>query len=181
MSTEPSTGQQQEGQTPDPNKVAEAEKLFDKLFGKTEPANIVSTPPSIPPDVIKHHEAGEAFTRKVVDDNEDHTFQRVVKGDEDHAVQIPDRVVPTAKELAVPPPLPKAVETSSSKSYPDTQDIPTAVDAVNSDKVKAELLERAKAAKYAAKPELDFPARVNNIKTQNDKLRARLESLERQE
>lgn len=181
MSTEPSTGQKQEGQTPDPNKVAEAEKLFDKLFGKTEPANIVSTPPSIAPDVVKHHEAGETFTRKVVDDNEDHTFQRVVKGDEDHAIQIPERVVPTAKELAVPPPLSKAVETSKPKSYPETQDIPTAVDAVNSDKVKAELLTKAKAAKYAAKPELDFPARVNNIKTQNDKLRARLESLERQE
>lgn len=181
MSTEPSTGQQQEGQTPDPNKVAEAEKLFDKLFGKTEPANIVSTPPSIPPDVVKHHEAGETFTRKVADDNEDHTFQRVVKGDEDHAIQIPERVVPTAKELAVPPPLSKAVETSTPKSSPETQDIPTAVDAVNSDKVKAELLAKAKAAKYAAKPELDFPARVNNIKTQNDKLRARLESLERQE
>ena len=181
MSTEPNPGQEQEGQTPDPNKVAEAEKLFDKLFGKSEPANIVSTPPSIPPAVVKQQEAGETFTRKIADDKEEHTFQRVVKGDEDHAVQIPDRVVPTAKELAVPPPLSKAVETSSSKSYPDTQDIPTAVDAVNSDKVKAELLERAKAAKYAAKPELDFPARVNNIKTQNDKLRARLESLERQE
>jgi hypothetical protein len=181
MSTEPNPGQQQEGQSPDPNKVAEAEKLFDKLFGKTEPANIVNTPPSIPPAVVKQQEAGETFTRKVAEDTEGHTFQRVVKADDDHAVQIPDRVVPTAKELAVPPPRPKAVETSSPKSYPDTQDIPTAVDAVNSDKVKAELLARAKAAKYAAKPELDFPARVNNIKTQNDKLRARLESLERQE
>jgi hypothetical protein len=81
----------------------------------------------------------------------------------------------------VPPQHHQTAETSSLKTYPETQDIPTAVDAVSSDKVKAELLAKAKTAKYAAKPEIDFPARVSNIKTQNDKLRARLESLERQE
>jgi hypothetical protein len=179
MSTEPTAGHQQEGQSPDPNKVAQAEKLFDKLFGKTEPANIVSTPPSIPPDVVKQHEAGETFTRKVVDDAKDNNFQRVVKGDEHHATPIPDNFVHTDKELAVPPPLHKAVETSWLKSFAETQDIPTSVDAVNSDKVKEELLAKAKAVKNTAKLEIDFPARVNNIKTQNDKLRARLESLER--
>jgi hypothetical protein len=165
MSTEPTTGHQEEGQSPDPNKVADAEKLFDKLFGKSEPANIV----------------GETFTRKIVDGTDEHTFQRVVKGDDDNTGTVPDRYVATAKEVAVPPQHHQTAETSSLKTYPETQDIPTAVDAVSSDKVKAELLAKAKTAKYAAKPEIDFPARVSNIKTQNDKLRARLESLERQE
>jgi hypothetical protein len=165
MSTEPTTGHQEEGQSPDPNKVADAEKLFDKLFGKSEPANIV----------------GETFTRKIVDGTDEHTFQRVVKGDDDNTGNVPDRYVATAKEVAVPPQHHQTAETSSLTNYPTTQDIATAVDAVSSDKVKAELLAQAKNAKYTAKPVIDFPARVSNIKTQNDKLRARLESLERQE
>jgi len=183
MSTEPTTGHQEEGQSPDPNKVADAEKLFDKLFGKSEPAKIVGTPPNIPPVVVKQHEDGETFTRKIVDDADadEHTFQRVVKGDDDNTVDVPDRYVATAKEVAVPPQHHQTAETSSLKNYPTTQDIPAAVDAVSSDKVKAELLAQAKNTKYAAKPVIDFPARVSNIKTQNDKLRARLESLERQE
>jgi hypothetical protein len=49
---------------------------------------------------------------------------------------------------------------------------------VVSDQVKAQLLAKAKAAKHAAKPELNFPERINNLKTQHDTLRARLASLE---
>ena len=47
--------------------------------------------------------------------------------------------------------------------------------------VKVELLAEATAANHAAKPVIDFPERVSNIKTQNEKIRVRLESLERQE
>ncbi len=168
MSTEPTAGLQEEGQAPDPNKVAEAEKLFDKLFGKSEPAKIVSAPPSIPPAVVKGNEVGETFTRKIV-------------VDDDKTVPIPGAFLHTDKEVAVPPPIQKAVETSSIKTSSGTQDIPTAVDAVTSETVKAQLLAKAKAAKNAAMPEIDVPARVNNIKSQHQQLRARLEYLERQE
>jgi hypothetical protein len=46
------------------------------------------------------------------------------------------------------------------------------------DGLKDELLARARAAKHAPQPEMNFPARVINLKIQNDKLRTRLESLE---
>lgn len=180
MSTEPTTGQHEENQPSDP-KVAEASKLFDKLFSKIEPAKIVSGPASLPQAVSKEVEAGETFTRKVTTDSDDHSFQRVVSGADDETVKVPDRFVNDSKESAVPPSIQKTADTPSIKTHLEAQDIPTSVDAVESETVKAQLLAKAKAAKYAAKPVIDFPARVSNIKTQNDKLRARLESLERQE
>ena len=180
MSTEPTTGQNEEGQASDP-KVSEASKLFDKLFSKIETANIVSPPASLPQALANEAETGETFVRKVVNESDEHTFQRLVSDADDSTVKIPDRFENTPNEVEVPPPLQKAVETAPHKTQPAAQDIPTSVDAVKSDTVKAELLAKAKAAQHAAKPVIDFPARVSNIKTQNDKIRARLESLERQE
>ena len=180
MSTEPTTGQNEEGQASDP-KVSEASKLFDKLFSKIEPANIVSPPASLPQAVANEAETGETFVRKVGNESDEHTFQRLVSGADDSTANIPDRFENTPNEVAVPPPLQKAVETTPLKTHLAAQDIPTSVDAVKSETVNAELLAKAKAAQYAAKPVIDFPARVSNIKTQNDKIRARLESLERQE
>lgn len=184
MSTEPTMGENETAETAAPAataaaaaaKAAEASKLFDKLFSNTEPEKKVS----IPDAVAKKTEVGETFTRKVVNETDEQTFQRVVQSADDSATPLPDRFVDTHKEVAVPPPLRKAVETIQVKTRPEAQDIPTAVDAVVSDKVKAELLAKAKAAKYAAKPEINFPERVNNLKTQHDQLRARLASLESQ-
>lgn len=187
MSTEPTMGENETTETAAPAapaaatasaaKAAEASKLFDKLFSNTEPEKKVSIPNAVAPKV----EEGEIFTRKVVNETDEQTFQRVVQSADDSATPLPDRFVDTPKEVAVPPPLRKAVETIQVKTRPEAQDIPTAVDAVVSDKVKAELLAKAKAAKYAAKPEINFPERVNNLKTQHDQLRARLASLESQE
>ena len=196
MSTEPATGQKEEGQSSDPNtaakaadiaatsadpKVSEVSKLFDKLFSKNEPTKIVSVPADLPQAVSNEAEPSETFVRKVVNESDEHTFQRLVSDTDDSTVKIPDRFENTPNEVAVPPPLQKAVETAPHKTQLAAQDIPTSVDAVKSDTVKAELLAKAKAAQHAAKPVIDFPERVSNIKTQNDKIRARLESLERQE
>jgi hypothetical protein len=60
----------------------------------------------------------------------------------------------------------------------ESQDNRTAVEAIEDDGLKAELLARARAAKNSDQPEMNFPARVINLKIQNDKLRTRLESLE---
>ena len=148
---------------------------------QTEPANIISVPASLNHAVTNQAEPSETFVRKVVNDSDEQTFQRLVSGADDSAVKVPDRIVNTPHEVAVPPPLHEAVETTPIKTHLDAQDIPTAVDAVESEMVKVELLAEATAAMYDAKPVIDFPARVSNIKTQNDKIRVRLESLERQE
>ncbi len=193
MSTEPSTGQNDSGLDAAPPldekavdlaastaaaKAAEASKLFDKLFAKNEPASIVSAPKEIPPPVLKKDEPGETFVRKVAEDAEGHTFQRVAHTEEDRAVNVPGRFVDTPHEVAVPPPRQTSDEVSQPKTQLVAQDIPTAVDTVVSDRVKAEIQAKVQAAKYAAKPEINFPVRINNLKTQNDQLRARLESLE---
>jgi hypothetical protein len=205
MSTEPTPGQNEHGHTSDHHpaasaaevdattnatnatsavKAAEASKLFDKLFASSESTTTTtSTTPAkksldIPPPVVKKVETGETFTRKLVDETEEHSFQRVATIHSDSPVELPERFVGTTQEATIPPPLRKIVETSPVKAPLKTQDIPTAVDAVVSEQVKAQILEKVKAAKHAAKPELNFPERINNLKTQHDTLRARLASLE---
>lgn len=192
MSTEPSTGQNEAGHDIDPSsappaelattvsaaKAAEASMLFDKLFAKNEPASTVSAPKEIPPPVLKQDEPGETFVRKVAEDAEGHTFQRVAHTEEDRAVNVPGRFVDTPHEVAVPPPRQTSDTLSPPKTQLAAQVKPTAVDTVVSDQVKAEVQAKVQAAKYAAKPEINFPVRINNLKTQNDQLRARLASLE---
>jgi hypothetical protein len=82
------------------------------------------------------------------------------------------------KEAAVPPPLRNSVDITKLETHLEPQEIPTAVEAIEDDGLKDELLARARAAKHAPQPEMNFPARVINLKIQNDKLRTRLESLE---
>jgi hypothetical protein len=209
MSTEPTLGHNEHGQTADPQhdsaagevgapaapkevapsapsaQAAEAAKLFEKLFANSAPANPspVSTTTAkksidIPPPVAKKVEEGETFTRKVSEEAEGQSFQRLAAIQSDNPVELPARMASATPETAVPPPVRKTVETSPGKTQLKTQDIPTAVDAVVSDQVKAKLLDKVKAAKHAAKPELNFPERINNLKTQHDTLRARLASLE---
>jgi hypothetical protein len=193
MSTEPSTGQNDSGLETAPQvdekavdlaastaaaKAAEASKLFDKLFAKNEPTSTVNTPKEIPPPIRHEPETGETFVRKVVHESEDHNFQRVVKTSEEGTFQLPDRLAETQSEVAEVTPLRKVDNVSQPKTQLVAQVIPTAVDTVVSDPVRAEIQAKVQLTKYAAKPEINFPARVNNLKTQNEQLRARLESLE---
>ena len=209
MSTEPTMGHNEHGQTTDPQtdstavevgtpaapkdvatsalsaQTAEAAKLFEKLFANSAPTN--PNPASsttakkaidIPPPIAKKVEEGETFTRKVAEEAEGQSFQRLASVQNDSPIELPARIAGTPQEAVVPPPVRKSAETSPAKTQLKTQDIPTAVDAVVSDQVKAKLLDKVKAAKHAAKPELNFPERINNLKTQHDTLRARLASLE---
>jgi hypothetical protein len=193
MSTEPSTGQNDSGLDAAPPldekaadlaataaaaKVAEASKLFDKLFAKNEPTSTVKTPKEIPPPIRHEPETGETFVRKVVHESEDHNFQRVVKTAEEGSLQLPDRLAETQPEAVEITPLRKVDSVSQPKTQLVAQVIPTAVDTVVSELVKAKIQASVQATKYADKPEINFPARINNLKTQNDQLRARLESLE---
>jgi hypothetical protein len=162
-------------------KLAEASKLFDQLFTQGAVSDTVSLPEGKPHALSKNSEASEVFVRKLVAEPEEHSFQRVIASPGVSTADIPDHFVeaPKApKEVAAPAPVRHEVEITKLKSHLGAQDIPTAVDAVVSEAEKAEQLVKAKVAKYAAQPAIDFPARVINLKTQNDKLRARLESLE---
>lgn len=209
MSTEPTMGHNEHGQTSDPQtdstagevgtsaapkevapsapsaQAAEAAKLFEKLFANSTPAN--PSPAStttarksidIPPPVAKKVEEGETFTRKVTEEAEGQSLQRLATVPSDSPIELPARIVSSPQDAPVPPPVRKTVETSPGKTALKTQDIPTAVDAVVNDQVKAKLLDKVKSARHAAKPELNFPERINNLKTQHDTLRARLASLE---
>ncbi len=83
-----------------------------------------------------------------------------------------------SKEAVVPLPLPNKLDIAKLETQLEAQDIPADVDTMESDGIKDELLARARTTKYADQPEMNFPARVINLKIQNDKLRTRLESLE---
>jgi hypothetical protein len=166
---------------------------------KSDRAHTVSLPEGSNNAVGKKGEVGEPSIRKVVADKDEHPVEHVVMGDgvskspektadnyakEDNfkgyqgAADAPDRFVDQPKEAAVPPPLRNSVDITKLETQLEPQEIPTAVEAIEDDGLKDELLARARAAKHAPQPEMNFPARVINLKIQNDKLRTRLESLE---
>jgi hypothetical protein len=175
----------------------------EPLIVKSDRAHTVSLSEGSTNAVGKKGEVGEPSIRKVVADPDEHPVEHVVMGEgvsqspeklADNVVQgdnfkgyqgvadAPDRFVDAPKEAPVPPPLRNTVEITKLETHLDVpQDIPAAVDAIESDGLKEELLARAKAAKHADMPEMNFPARVINLKIQNDKLRTRLDNLENQE
>lgn len=171
----------------------------EPLIIKSDRAHTVSMPEGTNNAIGKKGEAGQPSIRKVVADPEDHPVEHVVMGEgvskapektadnyakEDNfkgyqgVADAPDRFVDAPKEAPVPPPLRSSVDITKLETQLEAQDIPTAVDAIENDGLKDELLARARAAKNSAQPEMNFPARVINLKIQNDKLRTRLESLE---
>ena len=166
---------------------------------KSERAHTVSLPEGSNNALGKKGEVGEPSIRKVVADPDEHPVEHVVMGEgvsaapeklADKVVQgdnfkgcqgvvdAPDRFVDAPKEAVVPPPLPNKLDIAKLETHLEAQDIPANADAIESDGLKEELLARARTAKYADQPEMNFPARVINLKIQNDKLRTRLESLE---
>jgi hypothetical protein len=166
---------------------------------KSDRAHTVSLPEGSNNAIGKKGEVGEPSIRKVVADHDEHPVEHVVMGEgvskspektaenivkEDNfkgyqgAADVPDRFVDASKEAALPPPLRNSVDITKLETQLESQDIPTAVEAIENDGLKDELLARARAAKNSAQPEMNFPARVINLKIQNDKVRTRLESLE---
>lgn len=169
---------------------------------KSDRAHTVSLPEGSNNAVGKKGEVGEPSIRKVVADPDDHPVEHVVMGEGvskspektadviatgdnfkgyQSAADAPDRFVDAPKEAAVPPPLRNTVDITKLETQIEAQDISADVDAIEDDGLKDELLARAKAAKRAAQPEMNFPARVITLKIENDKLRTRLDNLESQE
>jgi hypothetical protein len=159
-------------------KVSEASKLFDKLFSQSPAENSEHVSAALPPPLAQTPEAGTTFIRKAGDDSHEHATPQTFKREEAAELNLPDRIAKESEEAAVAPALLKSIEAIRSQLPTGPQDIPASVDAVMSVKKKAELLVQESAAKHAAKPAINFPERVNNLKTQHDQLRARLASLE---
>lgn len=180
--------------------MSQSQDSDEPLIIKSDRAHTVTLTEGSNNAVGKKGEVGEPSIRKVVADPDEHPVEHVVMGEgvsqsperlAENVVQgdnfkgyqsvadAPDRFVDAPKDAPVPPPLRNTVDITKLETHLETQDIPAAVDAVEEDDgLKDELLARARAAKRAAQPEMNFPARVINLKIQNDKLRTRLESLE---
>ncbi len=169
---------------------------------KSDRAHTVSLSEGSNNAVGKKGEVGEPSIRKVVADPDEHPVEHVVMGEGvskspektadiiatgdnfkgyQGAADPPDRFADAPKEAAVPPPLRNTVEITKLETHLETQDIPTAVDAIEYDGLKDVLLARAKAVKRAAQPEMNYPARVITLKIENDKLRTLLDGLESQD
>lgn len=171
----------------------------EPLIIKSDRAHTVSMPEGTNNAIGKKGEAGDPSIRKVVADPDDHPVEHMVMGEgvskapektadnyakEDNfkgyqgVADAADRFVDAPKDAAVPPPLRRSIDITKLKTLLASQDTSTAVEAVEGDALKDELIARARAAKNSDQPEMNFPARVINLKIQNDKLRNRLENLE---
>ena len=178
--------------------MSEHQKPEEPLIIKSDRPHTVSMPEGTNVAVGKKGEAMEPSVRKVLADGEGHAVEHMVmdggvsksadqnasvnaqdanfKGYKD-AAEAPDRFVAQEKNAAIPAPARKAVDVSKLDAALKPQDKPTSVDTVNSPAQNPEQAPEAKEV-YAAEPEMDFPARVINIKIENDQLRARLDKLE---
>jgi hypothetical protein len=171
----------------------------EPLIIKSDRAHTVSMPEGTNNAIGKKGEAGDPSIRKVVADPDDHPVEHMVMGEgvskapektadnyakEDNfkgyqgVADAADRFVDAPKDAAVPPPLRRSIDITKLKTHLASQDTSTAVEAMEGDALKDELIARARAAKNSDQPEMNFPARVINLKIQNDKLRNRLENLE---
>lgn len=171
----------------------------EPLIIKSDRAHTVSMPEGTNNAIGKKGEAGDPSIRKVVADPDDHPVEHMVMGEgvskapektadnyakEDNfkgyqgVADAADRFVDAPKDAAVPPPLRRSIDITKLKTHLASQDTSTPVEAMEGDGLKDELIARARAAKNSDQPEMNFPARVINLKIQNDKLRNRLENLE---
>jgi hypothetical protein len=171
----------------------------EPLIIKSDRAHTVSMPEGTNNAIGKKGEAGDPSIRKVVADPDDHPVEHMVMGEgvskapektadnyakEDNfkgyqgLADAADRFVDAPKDAAVPPPLRRSIDITKLKTHLASQDTSTAVETMEGDGLKDELIARARAAKNSDQPEMNFPARVINLKIQNDKLRNRLENLE---
>ena len=147
----------------------------------------------------KKGEEGTPSVRKVLADPDEHPVEHLVMddgmsqlADEKHSVyaqdpnykgyqsaaEMPDRFVSNEKNASVPPPLRKSVDVTKLDSILNPQEKASGADAIESKAATKAVATEISEAAYEEEPEMDFPARVINIKIENDQLRARLDKLE---
>jgi hypothetical protein len=171
----------------------------EPLIIKTDRPHTVSMPEGTNVAVGKKGEQLEPSVRKVLADADEHPVENLVmdggvskSADQNKdvisqdpnfkgyqgAADMPDRFVSNDKQAAVPAPVRKAVDVTQLDSILKPQEKPVGVDAIETKAETAAPAPEEPVADFGPEPEMDFPARVINLKIENDQLRARLDVLE---
>ena len=179
--------------------MSENNKPDELLIIKTDRPHMVSMPEGSHVAAGKKGEEGTPAVRKVLADPEDNVVEHIVmdggvsktidqnvsvnahdpnyKGYQS-AAEMPDRFVSNEKSAEIPPPTRKSIDVTKLDSNLKPQEKAVGADAIESKVANNEVATEISKPVYAAQPEMDFPARVINIKIENDQLRARLDKLE---
>ena len=179
--------------------MSEDNKPSETLIIKSNQPHSVTMPEGTNVAVGKKGEEGTPAVRKVLADPDSHVVEHVVmdggvskttdqnvsvnahdpnyKGYQ-NAAEMPDRFVSNEKSADIPPPARKSVDVTKLDSNLKPQEKAVGADAIESKAATNEVAAEISKPVYAEEPEMDFPARVINVKIENDQLRARLEKLE---
>ena len=179
--------------------MSEKKDPDEPLIIKTDRPHEVTMPEGTNIAAGKKGEEGTPSVRKVLADPDEHAVEHLVMddgvsqlADKKHSVhaqdpnykgyqsaaEMPDRFVSNEKTAAIPPPQRKSIDVTQLDSILKPQEKASAVDAIESKVATKEVVAEVSKPVYQAQPEMDFPARVINIKIENDQLRARLDRLE---
>ena len=179
--------------------MSEKKHPDEPLIIKSDRPHEVTMPEGTNMAVGKKGEEGTPSIRKVLADPDEHAVEHMVmdggvsqNADENHSViaqdpnykgyqnaaEMPDRFVTNEQTAGVPPPQRKSIDVTQLDSILKPQEKASAVDAIESKVATKEVVAEVSKPVYQAEPEMDFPARVINIKIENDQLRARLDRLE---
>jgi hypothetical protein len=179
--------------------MSEKKHPDEPLIIKSDRPHEVTMPEGTNMAVGKKGEEGTPSVRKVMADPDENAVEHMVmdggvsksadqnasviaqdpnyKGYQ-NAAEMPDRFVSNEKEAKVPPASRTSIDITKLDNILNPQEKASGADAIESQVASKELAAEISKPVYAAEPEMDFPARVINIKIENDQLRARLDKLE---
>ena len=179
--------------------MSEENNPSEPLIIKTNQPHSVTMPEGTNVAVGKKGEEGTPAVRKVLADPDEHVVEHLVmdggvsksidqnvsvnaqdpnyKGYQS-AAEMPDRFVSNEKSAGIPPPARKSIDVTKLDSNLKPQEKAVGADAIESKAATNEVAAEISKPVYAEEPEMDFPARVINIKIENDQLRVRLDKLE---
>ena len=179
--------------------MSEKHNPNEPLIIKSDRPHEVTMPEGTNVAVGKKGEEGTPAVRKVLADPDEHAVEHIVmdggvsksadqnlsvnaqdpnfKGHQS-AADMPDRFVSNEKQAAIPRRVRKEIDVTKLDSILKPQEKPVGADAVESHVEIASPAAEEPVANFGPGPEMDFPARVINIKIENDQLRARLDALE---
>ena len=179
--------------------MSENSNSNEPLIIKSDRPHEVTMPEGTNVAVGKKGEEGTPAVRKVLADPDQHAVEHMVMdggvsqtADQSHgahaqdpnykgyqsAAEMPDRFVANEKSAAIPPPVRKEIDVAKLDSILKPQEKAVGVDAIESKAAVEEAAAPISEQVYEVEPVMDFPARVINIKIENDQLRARLDKLE---
>jgi len=179
--------------------MSEKKHPDEPLIIKSDRPHEVTMPEGTNMAVGKKGEEGTPSVRKVMADPDENAVEHMVmdggvsksadqnasviaqdpnyKGYQ-NAAEMPDRFVSNEKEAKVPPASRTSIDITKLDSILNPQEKASGADTIESKVATKEVVAEVSKPVYQAQPEMDFPARVINIKIENDQLRARLDKLE---